>query len=191
MKKTYLIALALVIGTVFGFGSVAHANPFFFVPVSSTAIATSTLSYMTAGTATTTLVYDSYCGIGLTSLPCTSVAQPRVGEGAVLLLQFTSSSSAASLNVNFEYSQDAVDWYPAVNVVASTSAITNLNIGHSLTIDAASTTIAGVVQANNRTHRAVDVLTPVRFVRAVLTLPVGSTNGAVWASFVPRRQQAQ
>lgn len=143
----------------------------------------STPTYMTAGTATTTYTYDSFCG-GATS-----------ADSAALLVQFAGASPAAVLNADVQYSQDGIDWY-AIGYAGGSdvnSATSSPSIGtvQQLTFPFASSTISrGVVtNANSATStRIIRLPTPTRFTRVLFTLPVGSTNGAVWAEFVGKKQ---
>lgn len=172
------IALA---GFLFYYTTVS-ANPSNFLRLQS-ASATSSISYLTPGTATTTLTFDSGAGAS------------QGADTAVLLEQFVGSSTTAVLNTDIQYSQDGIDWYASgfagnVETISATSS-PSIGIVMQFTFPFASSTInrSVVTNANSATStRAIRIPMPTRYVRAVFTVPAGSTNGAVWAEFVAKRQ---
>lgn len=167
----------------FAFAITAHANPSFFIRQQS-ASATTTVTYITAGTATTTLTYD------------TGNSAAGSADGATLLVQFNGSSTLSLLNANIEYSQDSIDWYIApVGQDFQAYATTTVAGGAIQTIQYpyASTTplLTGAVAngtATTSSMRIVNLKTPTRYIRAVFTIPVGALNGAFWAEFIGKRQ---
>lgn len=180
----------------------AHANSSYFSTYAKTAVATSTLVYQTPGTATTTLVYDSYQCQRVGSSYCNTTGSNEVGtqnfmsaDSATLLLQFTASSSISKININFEYSDDGIDWYQASppslvpGYATSTTSIT-LNSIPQYSWTFASSTVGGqgLIAGYNSDARAIPVNTPVRYIRAVLTCALGGANCAMWAEFVPKKQ---
>ena len=113
MKK-YIITSALVLTLVLFFGYQVKANPSYFTRYQM-ASATSTLTYMTAGTATTTLTFD------------TGVGAAGGADSAILNVQFTASSTSSVLNINYEYSQDNIDWYYSdLSDQATTTPVQNI-----------------------------------------------------------------
>lgn len=192
MKKIFIyLGTALAASTFFA--AIAYANPSEYATSSSTATATSTLVFMTPGTATTTLYYDAY-----------GDSSGYKADSAALALQFTGSSTASSLRVTFEYTYGnslancmttpaACDWYGdtlyGVNSVVSTST-TAMTIGavNSYLVPFASSTLNGVAGNGRITSRLVNIPVPTRYVRAVITMPVGSLNGGVWASIRPDKE---
>lgn len=184
MKKYIFILAAVVLGlSVFG---VARANPLFFAVTTQTATATTSPSYMTAGTATTTLTLDTY-----------SSGNSRAAYSATLLIQLAASSTATTLRTNIEYSQDGVDWYQDGGSLFPNFATTSkpFDIGQvnqfSLTYASSTAGLGAVPASQATTTRAVKINTPTRYVRAVFTLPTGSAAGAVWAQFVPIKEVAE
>lgn len=97
-----LVAM-LATGQISGLINVARAAISDFSRPCSTADATSTLRYMTPGTATTTL-------------PCAIGATHRSANDTVRLqIQVTATSTgvvAPTVNARVEYSYDNIDWYP-------------------------------------------------------------------------------
>lgn len=166
--------------------TIAHANPSFFAPQAVSATATSTLTYIIPGTATTTIVYDAYNLNGTNqSSPSDSVA----ADGVTLAVQLTASSTNTALAINLEYSQDNIDWYQSeLSTQATTTPVQNVTIAQSYLWAFASTTPGMGAPAGTRQMKVISVQTPVRYVRAVFTIPVGSTNGAIWAAFIPKKQ---
>jgi len=196
LTKTYTHVIALVVATlvlsmVIGIKS-ASANPLYFADTSSTATATNTPTFMSAGTATTTLYYDAYGDFS------------NAADTAALLLMLTGSSTNTLLNVQLEYAPNngtynckltptACDWYShsVFDTPMSTTSPTIALNSITYTVPFASTTQGGAGGISARTTRVLRIPTITRFVRAVLTLPVGSTNGAVWASIQPIKQQPE
>lgn len=184
-SKTFLVGLlSAMFLTIFGVLNVAHANPLQFKPSIQTSVSTTTPAYMTAGTATTTLTFDSY-----------ATGQPFTTDQAVLLIQFAGSSTASTLNTNLEFSQDGIDWYQdggtLENAFASTTKPFYLNPVNQYSLAASTSTPAGLGKpgaTDATTTRAILVKTPTRFIRAVWSLPIGSAAGAVWGQWIPSRQ---
>jgi hypothetical protein len=188
MKK-YLFAL-IVLGL--GFASVAYANPLFFVSSAQTATATSTLTFMTPGTATTTLYFDSSVG-----------APGKAVDKAVLLTQLTASSTNTKLNIGVEYSNGvagtdctlvptACDWYADEqqnSVTATTSQAYQIGTPITYSWTYASTTQGGAAVGNSNIGLKVITLPmPTRYTRVFYSLGIGGTNGAVWGQIIPQRQ---
>ena len=156
----------VVIGVVFGVKSVG-ATSSFFLPTSQTATATSSVNYMTAGNATTTLVMDSF-GNGI----------PRLTDNAVLFLQTVASSTSAVYKVAIQYSMDNQDWYNA-NLPATTTVM-DISVPYSYKLTAVSTAT---------TSTAINVSVPTRYARVVISIT--GASGGVWAQFQPSRQAQQ
>lgn len=161
-------------------------------------IATSTIVYMTPGTATSTLYWDSQIG----------GASAFGSESASLQVAFTASSSVSTLQVNQEFSQGtagvncvatptACDWYEgdqtSINNYVATTTVTTYNIGlvPQFSFLFASSTVggSGLSTTNNLATRIITVQTPVRYSRFVFTLKVQANgNGGVWAGLVAKKQ---
>lgn len=163
----------------------AQANPTSFPPSAMTATATTSVNYLTPGTATTTLVYDSYglCGTN----------QPNSGnqyatDSATLLTFFTGSSTAAILKVQQEFSQDCINWYRDNSTVglATTTGSVSLNapLSYNWTFDQVAQ--GGAAGAAATTTRAVMVPMPTRATRFIITIT--GANGAIWAQVVPKKE---
>lgn len=184
MKKTTKIILGII--GAFAFAGIAFAASTVFVntvQTSSNPVATSTIVYMTPGTATTTLTYDSYpSGVSATN-------------GAALFLQVTASSTATKYLINEEYSQDGIDWYQgtfsSLNGYATTTIPTNISqIPQWIWTYASSTPGLGAVTASvNTDARMIHIQTPTRFIRVIITMT--GANGAIWAQLVPQKTQPQ
>lgn len=190
---SYLVSALIVIGLMAGgvilFGQplLSKAAQMVFKTDCKTASATSTLNYMTPGTATTTVT----CAMG--------------GDGAntaVLAIQVNASSSLTAYNIYAEESMDGQDWYPiAVNQSASTTNPYHLGArayssflfasstsgGGTLgNLFGASTTFEGFQAVANRNHYTIDIPVRMQRVRAYAALPIGSANGAIWMQIIPR-----
>jgi len=178
----FLVAIAVILGSHQG---IAEANPSQFVESKSTA-ATTTLTYMTAGTATTTVVFDTSDG----GFPT---------ESAILLVNRTASSTGSQTKIQFEFSMGAsgtdcavaganCDWYSdhvSYDALNSTTTAPFFTTGNSLTWQFASSTPGGTL---TRDAMAIKIETPTRYVHAILTVPIGALNSAIWTEFVGKVQ---
>lgn len=177
MKIVKYIIPSLVVGLFLVFGT-AYANPAFFNPPITTSTASSTPAYLTVATATTTLTYDTFVN-----------GSTYKADSAVLLTQFTASSTASLLTITPEYSQDGIDWYQDnLNTQGTTSPSTSLQVPHTYSWLFASSTIGGQ-PATPRVSKAILLTTPTRFIRIIYTIT--GNSGAVWGEIVPNKQQAQ
>lgn len=172
-----IVITAAVVMMMFSFIKNTHANPSFFLR-SQSASATTTVSYMTPGTATTTSPsFD------------TGVGAAQGADSAVLLTRFVGSTSAAILNITLEYSQDNIDWYSdRLSAGATTTQAINITQSTTYSLTAQGNNPGGIGGTASSTLRSIVVPTPTRYVRAVYSIPVGSTNGSVWGEFVAKRQ---
>lgn len=189
MKKILLTIAAFggIVGALL-WGGQALANPLFFPATVQTSTATGTPAYMTAGTATTTLTWDSYQAVGNYTGTLNSA----------LLIQLAASSTATILRVNIEYSQDGIDWYQTNGLFVpqfSTSTSPTIDLGqvnqYSLAFASSTAGLGNISGSQATTTRALPVKVPTRYVRAVFTLATGSTPGAVWGQFVPIKERAE
>src|SRR3990167_2795926 len=156
-----------------------------------TASATSTLSYMTYGTATTTVT----CPMGNDG-----------ADTAVLAIQVNASSTNSIFNVYVEESMDGQDYYPIVAnetstttnpLILSTRAYSTFifassTIGGTAGLLGASTTYQGYEAENNRNHYELSVPVRMKWVRAYAAIGTTTTqilnsgNGAVWMQIIPK-----
>lgn len=204
MKKTYRNALIvgsviflLITGAIIywstrptsSFGGSAVST---FSPQSCyTSSSTSTLNYMTPGTATTTLA----CPLGEFG-----------ADSAVLNMTFVGSSSPLSVfNIDIQYSQGGngadctlnpspCDWSPVafstLDYPYLATSSPSLSTVQQFTFPFASSTISrgAVTNLNSATTtRLIVIPTPTRYVRAIFSIT--GANGAVQAQFLPRKSQ--
>lgn len=185
------IMVALVIVSFVVLSTPTHANPSQIEQSNYTA--TTTVSYMTGGTATTTYYYD------------TQTYGTGAADNAVLGIQFSASSTNSKLNLNLEYANNTpgvdctvspalCDWYANnLSDLATTTPGVNLVTVQTYVWQFASSTIGlgNAIATNQRDLKFISVKTPARYIRAVFTLSVGQTNGngGVWASFIGKREQ--
>jgi len=181
MKKYIISLLALIglaTGTWFGYANLAGANPSFFSRGTATATATSTLRTQTPGTGTSTV-----------NLSALVSGNTQTLDSAQLLVQWIGSSTASTLKINIECSDDNIDFYQNCGGGVATSTI--------FVMAYASTTSLGGQGLSElpKTFGAVvntivyTVNTPLRNVRAIISTPIGSLNNMVWAQFIAKRQQ--
>lgn len=199
-KSIFLVLLGtaiLITGMLFGFVTIAHANPEGFLlkpPQSSngTLTATTSPSYMTPGTATTTYSFDTSAGNVFAA-----------SNQAALLVQYTASSTLSALQWRYEYSQDTTcgtspttaDWYAQNDVSYTNQTATTSPYGiQSGPFEyrwnyASSTPGAAAVATNqNLGKKVIMVPIPTRCVRVMFYVPIGASNGAVWAEWVAKKE---
>ena len=182
MKKIIFLLSIVLSSLIVG---IAFANPTYYSNISRTATATTTVSYMTPGVGTTSLVYDTYDP---------SIGTNRAADDLALLIQFTASSTSSILNINLEYSNDGVDYYQnRMGDKATTTARAALSPIDSFEWKFSSSTpgLGGVPSNNNRDNRIVSVHSPTRFVRVIFSTPIGAANGGVWAAFQAKREKPE
>lgn len=185
------IVLGFILGAMFvtamGIALVAKANPLKMPATSRSATATTTVTYMTTGRATTTNQYDAY-------QQSATVPSAYALDKATLFIFMSGSSTASTLRTYIEYSQDGTDWYQdggtLAEAYATTTKLYDISQVQGYTLNFASTTAgwASPKALSATTTRAITVKTPTRFVRAVFVVPVGSDPLAVWSEWVPIRQ---
>lgn len=169
----------------------AKANPSYFSRF-QVAAATTTVAYLVPGTSTATSTLPIDLGVN----------GSQGADSSAFLVQFTGSSTASILNITFEYSQggngaDCVatptscDWYKdslfGANIATTTTNV-DLDIANNYQLTFASTTVGNQLGNATRTTRIIELSTPTRFIRAILTLSPGSFNGAAWFEFITKRQ---
>lgn len=192
------ITTIALIATILFFANITHANPSFFSPQAKLALSTTTPIYQTPGTATTSLVFDSY-GINGTNENGGALTSPA--DSAELLVQLSASTTLVKENINIEYSDDNIDWYQAspgmpLGYASTTLPISLLQVPQYQMSVASTTAGLGVATTsanaffNARDTRAIEIKTPTRYVRAIFTCAVGGVtqNCAVWGQFVPKKQ---
>ena len=180
-----LVAVALFL---FGQPLFAKAGLTTFAAPCKTATATSSLSYMTAGTATTTLV----CGMGSDG-----------ADMATLAIQVNASSTDSTFNLFAEESMDGQDYYPIVaNEFSTTTYPLNLHLraystftfasstiggaGLGVGLLGASTTYQGFEAENNRNHYELSIPVRMKYVRVYAVMAIGSAPGAIWMQIQPK-----
>jgi hypothetical protein len=137
-----------------------------------TATATTSVNYISAGNATTTLTCDAYNMDD-------KIAEYKAIDSATLAIQFIASTSASILNTSIEYSTDGIDWFE--NNLSELSTTT-----YALSITTPQTITLSGNTTSSTTRKIVSVETPTRYVRAVFTVPVGAASSSIWAEFIPK-----
>lgn len=161
----------------------AHANPSEIVARARTAVATTTLSYMTAGNATTTLTFDA--NNVASDNPTNTNSSPYKADNAQLYVRFTASTTLTQLCRRTFYSNDNVDYYATQTVVTSaTSSVATQLYGETcFSFASTSEAIFGSNTTNNRTET---ITTPARFTK--VQFYTKGANGAVYAEIAPSRE---
>ncbi len=178
MKKIVGLIIGLLVGGAAGYAMFTGANPAQFIKGTATGSATTTVAYQTQGTGTTTPSLDSYTNGRTTAL-----------NNAQLLVQWVGSSTASTLDIRIECSDDNIDWYQSCSG-GGTATTTKFSLSY-----ASSTAIGGSGNRPKTSYsgvtgevnaRAIDVDTPLRYTRAVISTPIGSLNNTVWAQFIAK-----
>ncbi len=168
MQKKYIIGIGIVIALVlialFAIGGdTVKAVESYFTRSPEVYVATTTTSYMTAGTATTTYTYSTW-----------NVDQLNVA------LIFRAASPASALNWKYEYSNNGSDWFGEDQVTVTT----NILNAHSSTTPVHSY-IPGNISTTTATTTNYKMITFPNaasvWKRIVFSVPAGSAAGAVWA----------
>lgn len=169
------IALVMIVGFVLTLTADVHANPSQLVR-NNPSIATSTLTYMTAGNATTTNTFNTQSDGG------------AMADTAAFTVCLTASTTSTVLNTSFEYSYDGMTYFQD-NVASSTGGVASTNVftSRSYTWTFASTSMGGVPPINSFGCKVVAIPTPLPYVRAIMSLT--GAAGGVWSDFAAKREQ--
>lgn len=193
--KVLLLALSFfVAAAIFAIASnSAHANPSAFFISAKTSVSTTTPTFQTPGTGSSTIVYDSY-GVNGTNQTNNGGSAGYAANAVTVLDQFSASSTASQQNLNFEFSDDGIDWYQATvsdmyNGYATTSLPLSPMVPQMQWKFASSTPgQIGVAVNNNFDTRAIRINVPTRYVRVVATCALGGTNCATWLQILPEKE---
>lgn len=161
-----IVVLAVIALAIFAFRSpkIVEAMESYFDRV-RVSTATTTPSYMTPGTGTSTLAVDTW----------------NVDK-VDLFINMTASTSVATLNWTYEYSNNGIDWYyEDAQSVTGTSQILH-----------ASTTVTHSWRPGSTvasTTRKVLTLPDIasNYKRVTFFLPIGTTNASIWYEFTAKR----
>ena len=168
MKKhtIALLATSTIILMAFFIGSLVQASPSRYLAPITSATATTTVTQLAVGNASTTIAFDSY-----------SNGRPYAFDSATLLLQVTASTSASVINMEYQFSDNNVDWYQ--NNLALPTATTTAQIG-------AYQSYIWTPATTATTTRAFTLPVPTRYVRVVLHAL--TANSFVYSSIVPKQE---
>ena len=178
LSKKSILGLAVIVGIlgIVFYSSPTFANRFLFVTADATNAATTTLSFMTPGTATTTYNFDTNKDgdMGL--------------DSAILNFQFSGSSTASQIRWRITTSSDGVDYYQYLEDVSANATSSNMASQEYALSFASTTELSAKLGNSTRMHRAMEIPTNDRYLRVEFYLPAGSLNGAVWAQIKGKRQ---
>lgn len=147
-----------------------QAGPPTFLRTAHTANATTSVVYMTPGTATTSLTYDAYALNG--------TAEVYGSKSFELGVQFTGSSTASTICRTLLVSNDGVDFYN----FSATSTIGAGNSSHCYTFSSTTQQLGGGTTAIDLKYFEIPVVA--RYTKVLLYIPLGSLNGALWAEVI-------
>lgn len=179
MKKySILFSVAVLVLSLAFLSQRVDANPSQFLESSTTA--TTTVTYLSTGRATTTEAFD------------TQSDGTYPADSAVLFLQMVASSSSSVLDINIQYSHNNIDWFQdQLSELSTTSPTFSYNPAQKYRYQFSSSTqdLIAVTNANSATTSQTFIVnTPTRYVRAVFSLPPGSTGAGIWKKFVAKKQ---
>jgi hypothetical protein len=153
------------------------------IAVEATSAASSTTSFMTAGTATTTYQLDSY--------PTYSSSKPfsMAGIDSVsMLLDFVSQGTAtSSIGYQIQYSDNGIDWYGGNSLTSATpvGATGYFSLATSTNTVYWNPNSGTGANATTTNFTAVNLpMVSALHERVVFTIPIGAPAGAVYAEFV-------
>lgn len=173
-KSIYIgSAIALTVVALAWFG-IVKANPSQFYR-NNPNTATTTVSYMTPGTATTTNTFNSQSD------------GSYIADTAVFTQCLNASSTATVLTTAFEYSYDGGTWFAdnfATSSTAGPAIFVQQPTSYSWTF--ASTSINGSPANANFGCKIFALKTPTQYVRAVMS--VTGAAGAIWSDFGAKRE---
>lgn len=188
----------LVVGFL-AYSHTADANPqSFYQSFLNGNSATTSVVYMTPGTATSTLYWDASVG----------GASNTGSESGAVAIFLNASSTGSTLVINQEYAEGpggvncttsptSCDWYQSTQTVFNGYATTTIpTTGYDMGVVpqfswkfASSSTGGGAILAtNNSDSRVISVQTPTKYVRFIFSLKPGGTNASVWAAMVAKKQ---
>lgn len=184
MKKILLYLGGIVSGAGLLFGMTVYANPTLLTSTAQSSSATTTLAYMTPGTATTTVTYDVWAENGTNQ---TNDGNRLYPDYADLSLYMKASSTLSILVTNVEYSEDKLDWYQN-NLETYAAGAIAVATPNSYTWTFATSTIGGLLNGigTDVGAKIIRVKAPMRYVRAVVSLT--GANAGVRAKFLPKKQ---
>lgn len=182
-----VVAILLIVagGVALTFATPAHATPSQISSQSmqfgtTTALATSTLSFMTTGTATTTYQIDSAT---TTSAQRPNFSMAQIDDVDVYIL-FNASTSLSILAWQYQFSNNGVDWYGEGRDMATPniSAASTTNASFLVQQNATSTLHVWAPGASGVSMTVVHApVFPGYHERIVFSLPPGSAPGGVYA----------
>lgn len=141
-----------------------------------TATATTSVNFMTPGTATTTLD----CNVA----KATNGAS-EVWETANLLVQLHSSSSpSTSFKYRFLFSDDNINWFSETATTTDSRGLFNDYLLAPTASSSERSTIGNGTATSSMTSLLIPIPTKARYVRTLFYIPQGSLNGAVWAKVI-------
>lgn len=193
-KLTWIVPLSAMAVVLLGFAALTYANPFYTGTKAQSAVATTTIVFMTPGAATSTTVYDSYEQYGTNQTNAGNLTLPN---SVAVILDGRASSTATTVAVACEYSDNYNgstgngDWYQ--NEIYAPTTTGALPIGTALsfsfTYSSSTSQVGGVggTASSNRFQKLVECPVPTRFVRAVVS--VSGANVSVWTQIIPKKQR--
>ena len=188
-KLPLLLALIAVLCLSISFAAITRANPSQIL-LSASAAATTTVTYMTPGAATTTPVFDTQSDL------------ERSTDNAELLVWMNATNTTSAIDLYPQYSDGSpqincattptlCNWYFAVDPpnYATTTVEADISKPAKYRWTFASTSPdLSAAAANASTTRAIGIKTPTRYVRVLIVVPVGAGNAAVWTEWAGKKQ---
>lgn len=177
MKKSLvsILAIAIVLAVLSLYATRVHAQPSTDV-IQTSATATTTVGYMTAGTASTTYQID-----GNGSFASGKVANMQPIDVVSMFVQYSASSTSATLIATPQWSNNGIDWYGFGQSVFATPASTGV-------IPLASTTLTyQFLPPSTATTTFVINLPQINAQHERVIFGTQGANGAVYSEWVLRK----
>lgn len=187
-NQKLIIGIAIVALALLGVG-IAGANPSVVINSSGTtcrsASATSSVSYMTAGTATTTVSCDLFAlGAG---------SADALPKDLFVRVYQTASSTNSAVASRFEWSDDNITWYADSALTTTDVASSSFMVGDYKEykwIYASTTPGAGVIGTSNTGGRTFSVPVRARYVRGMFYVPTGNAASGLWVGYTGLREES-
>lgn len=202
-NKQYIFPIGFAVLVGLGFFGYVLANPLFMGIFSHTGtttppnIATSTyaLRPMSAGTGTTTLVYDSNQVLGTNQ---SAGGSTQVPDQLTLNVMLFASSTRTAIRINIEQSRDGIDWYSLARPVNELATTTILGTFSNFEFHFASTSATSAENyfdagqyGRNFNRFYLNVPSDMRFTRATIWMQAGGMSGMIYSELVPKKQRPE
>jgi hypothetical protein len=203
MKKYVLVGIIVIVIGLVGLFTINKAlgNPLFFPGIATISEVTATTTgsaYMTPGTGTTTIGYDSYQITQGSASPQNATAPISL----TALVHLTATTGVPTLNINCEASRDGIEWYKrgCYNAATTTnlfSLMTDLT-SYEWVFASSTCRVGGAADSATQSTctRAFEVKPISRFTRLIFSLAsttkvstIAADNASIYAELVSTKEE--